>query len=168
MSIFYPHYFFKRIYHIPPEFFRENKIDALLLDVDNTLTTDNNPVSDEHILEWLKILREEGMRMMVLSNNTEERVAPFAQSLGLEYIAQARKPFPGKVKKALYRLGVEPHRTALIGDQLFTDILCGRLTGCTAILVDPFELENYGFYVVKRWLERPILRRYHRKEGKNR
>ena len=53
MSIFYPHFFFRRIYEIPLDFFQERGIRALLIDVDNTLTTDNNPVPHEKVLDWL-------------------------------------------------------------------------------------------------------------------
>lgn len=49
--------------------------------------------------------------------------------------------------------GVSPRQTALIGDQLFTDILCGNLCGCVTILVEPYAEEGYGLYRIKRPLE---------------
>ena len=102
---------------------------------------------------------------MVLSNNHEARVAPFAQGLGLEYLSDAAKPLPGQVRKALQKMGVTHREAAIIGDQIFTDVLCGRLAGCLAILVEPMELENFGFFKVKRALEKGILRRYRRRRG---
>ena len=92
------------------------------------------------------------------------RVAPFANRLGLGYIADAAKP---KKKVALAKMkefGVSPQQTALIGDQLFTDILCGNLCGCMTILVEPYAEEGYGLYRIKRPLEKPLLRRYHRRK----
>lgn len=158
MFILYPHSIFHRIYDIPADYFREKGITTLLLDIDNTLTGDNDPMPNAQALEWLEVQHQAGMRLMVLSNNYERRVKPFAESLGLEYIAEARKPFPGNLKKALSQLGVETQETAVIGDQIFTDILCARLAGCLAVLVEPMAIENYGFYRVKRRLEIPVLK----------
>ncbi|MEG2086662.1 MAG: YqeG family HAD IIIA-type phosphatase [Angelakisella sp.] len=160
MFILYPNYHFHRIFDIPAEFFVTRGITTLLLDIDNTLTTDNNPQPHEEVLCWLQAMHDAGMRLMLLSNNLRSRVEPFAALLGLEFIANACKPSPHNLKKALASLGVPLTKAAVIGDQLFTDILCGRLAGCTAIFVEPMELERYGFYRVKRCLERPVLRCY--------
>lgn len=47
---------------------------------------------------------------------------------------------------------------AVVGDQIFTDVLCARLAGVTSVLVDPIELETFPFFRFKRALERLILR----------
>ena len=160
MSIFYPDYSFRRVYEIPTRFFLERGIQALLLDVDNTLTTDNNPVPHERVQDWLEEQRKAGLKLLVLSNNHEERVAPFARGLGLSYIADAKKPLPFRVWGALKGMNIPPRKTAVIGDQIFTDILCGRLAGCLSVLVEYMEEEGYGFYVTKRKWEKKVLRRY--------
>ena len=167
MSVFYPDYTFSRIFMIPSSFFQERGISTLLIDVDNTLTTDNNPVPHGEVLAWLDAQRAAGLRLLALSNNRRERVAPFAARLGLEYIAGAAKPLPAKVNRALKKMGILKGEAAVIGDQLFTDILCGRLAGCTTILVEPMELEGYGFFKLKRPVEERILRRYRaRRKGR--
>ena len=51
MSIFYPDHDFRRIYEIPASFFVERGIKVLLLDVDNTLTTHDNPIPHERV--WI-------------------------------------------------------------------------------------------------------------------
>lgn len=160
MSIFYPDYSFRRVYEIPVRFFRQQGIEALLLDVDNTLTKDNDPVPHERVLDWLTEQKQAGLRLLVLSNNRRERVEPFAQGLGLDFIAEAKKPLPFRVWRELRRMGVPPKKTAVIGDQIFTDILCGRFSGCLSILVEYMEEEGYGFYVTKRRWEKVVLRNY--------
>jgi len=160
MSLFYPDYCYRRVYEIPTRFFLENNIRALLLDVDNTLTTDNNPVPHEKVRGWLEEQRQAGLRLLVLSNNHLERVAPFARQLGLEYISDAKKPLPFPLWKALRQMGIPPGQAAVIGDQIFTDILCGRLAGCTSILVEFMKEEGYGFYVAKRRWEKRVLKHY--------
>lgn len=166
MSIFHPDHLFRRIYEIPTDFFVRRGVKVLLIDVDNTLTTDNNPTPHQEVLAWLDTQRRAGLELMAFSNNSEARVAPFARQLGLDYVADAQKPLPGRVKAALAGMGVDRRQAAIIGDQLFTDILCGRLVGCTTVLVEPMERENYGFYRVKRPLEERILRSYRaRRQG---
>jgi len=165
MSIFHPQYDFHRIEEIPCSFFTEHGIKALLLDVDNTLTADNSQELRSAVQEWLTAQKEAGLHLFVLSNNSEERVAPFAKAIGLDYIAKAGKPLTRHVRGRLKAFGVTPQQTALIGDQLFTDILCGNLSGCLSVLVEPYAEEGYGFFRIKRLLEKPILRRYYKKKG---
>ena len=93
-----------------------------------------------------------------------ERVEPFARKLGLGCIANAAKPLTRGVRRAGERLGVQKRGMALIGDQIFTDILCGNLSGIVSILVEPMELERFLFFKLKRAAERVVLRRDRRKE----
>ncbi len=166
MSVFHPNHMFTRIYDIPTEFLVKYGITTLLLDVDNTLTTHSNPIPNEKVLTWLDVQKKAGIRLMLISNNTERRVAPFAKKLGLEYIAMAKKPLKGNVLTALKLLKVSIKETALIGDQIFTDILCARRVGCMAILVEPFEIEKNVLLHAKRWIEKPIVSAYIKKSKK--
>jgi len=164
MALFFPDYSFRRIYEIPARFFLDRGIRALFIDVDNTLTTHDNPVPHERVLDWLEEQRAAGLRLLVLSNNTRERVAPFAERLGLEYVADAKKPLPFPLWKALKGMGLSPQEAAVIGDQVFTDVLCGRFSRCLSVLVEPMQEEDWGFLAVKRRWEKVILRRYKPRE----
>ena len=53
---------------------------------------------------------------------------------------------------------VKTKNTAIIGDQLFTDMLCGSLAGITTILVTPMHEETGRLFKIKRGLERKILK----------
>lgn len=160
MSLFYPDYSFRRVYEIPAAFFPEQGVRALFLDVDNTLTTHDNPTPHERVRDWLEEQRRAGLRLLVLSNNTEERVAPFARDLGLEFVADAKKPLPFPLWRALKEMGLSPKEAAVVGDQIFTDVLCGRFSRCLSVLVEPMEEEDWGFLAVKRRWEKVALRRY--------
>ena len=160
MSLFYPDYSFRRVYQIPARFFLEQGIRALFLDVDNTLTTHDNPVPHERVRDWLEEQRQAGLRLLVLSNNTPERVAPFARGLGLEFVADAKKPLPFPLRRALKEMGIPSRAAAVIGDQIFTDVLCGKFSRCLSVLVEPMEEEDWGFLAVKRRWEKPILKGY--------
>ena len=160
MSVFYPDYFYRRIYEIPTGFFREEGIRAALIDVDNTLTTHNNPVPHGEVTRWLDRQREAGVALLAFSNNSEERVAPFAGQLGLGHVSGAGKPLPFRLWKALRELGLSPGEAVVIGDQVFTDVLCGRLARCRTVLVEPMEPEGWGFFLLKRRWEKRVLRHY--------
>lgn len=168
MFILYPNYVFHRIYDIPLDFFKKHGIDTLLLDVDNTLTTHNNHETDSRVMSWLAAVRGQGIGLMILSNNNKKRVEPFAEKLEMQCIANAAKPLPFRLRQSLGQMEVNPRQTAIIGDQIFTDILCGRLAGCTAILVEPIEPETHGIFPLKRKLELPVLRGWREYKRKHR
>lgn len=164
MSLFYPCYRFRRIWEIGPEWFTVHQISVVLLDVDNTLTTHDNPEVPDEARRWIAQMQKAGIKLLILSNNRPERVEPFARKLGLGCIANAAKPLTRGVRRAGERLGVQKRGMALIGDQIFTDILCGNLSGIVSILVEPMELERFLFFKLKRAAERVVLRKDRRKE----
>ena len=166
MSLLLPDFLFHRIYDIPPSFLQQHGITALVLDVDNTLTTHNNPVPRKRVRRWLQEMKTAGIKLTIVSNNNPDRVRPFAELLQLDFVANGAKPLPKGILQAAGRMGVSPKQLAVIGDQLFTDIAGAHTAGATAVLVEPMELESMWFFKVKRALERPFLRAYHRKAGK--
>ncbi len=165
MKIFYPRFSFRRVTDLTVEWLKGQGISALLLDVDNTLTTHNNPEVPAEVLDWLHEMRAAGMKLLLLSNNHPARVAPFAQKLGVGFIADAAKPLGGGVKRSQKVLGETPEGIALVGDQIFTDVLCANLAGITSILVEPMQLESSWPFRLKRWAEQLAMRGYSRKGG---
>lgn len=61
-------------------------------------------------------------------------------------------------------MGLAPRQTAVVGDQIFTDILGANLAGMASILVEPFQMEPFFRFRFKRFLERGILKRYRAKQ----
>ena len=59
--------------------------------------------------------------------------------------------------------GVLPQNCLAIGDQILTDVLAAHLAGCKAVLVEPIEDLDTLFVKSKRWLEKPFIRSYKRK-----
>ncbi len=166
MSLFLPHERYRRITDIPVSHFASIGVKALILDIDNTLTTHDNPVPGEGVLEWLAAVQAAGVRCILLSNNHPPRVEPFARVLGLPFEAEASKPLPGGCRRACKAMGSSREETALIGDQIFTDVLAGRLGGYHTILLEPIEPEKTRFFRLKRRLEKPFLRAFERKNSR--
>ena len=155
--LFKPTYVFDSAADIPVDFFREQSVRALILDLDNTLTTHNNPVPDPKRYDWFKRVRASGLKMIIVSNNHPERVKPFAEELGLDFVPDGKKPRPKGYNEAIRRLGVDKKHVAAIGDQIFTDVLGCKLAGIRSIFVFPIEPETGFWFRVKRKIERPLL-----------
>lgn len=108
--------------------------------------------------QWLEDNRRAGIRMIVLSNNHPERVRPFAQALGLEFIADGAKPLKKGYQRCSQALGLPCEQLCMVGDQIFTDVLGGRRAGCRAVLVQPIQPEKMLFFRLKRALEAFAMR----------
>ena len=155
--LFTPTKAYESILDVTPGVLREMNVTALILDIDNTMTTHDNPVPIEGIYNWLDTMRECNIRMMIVSNNHVPRVTPFAELLGLDFIPEGAKPLPVGYKKAAEKMGVKKENICTIGDQLFTDILGANLFGIKSILVRPIEPEKTLFFKIKRAAEKPFL-----------
>ena len=159
MPFFYPAVRLHRVTEITPDFLREHGIRALVLDVDNTLTTHNNPVPDREVMIWLREMKALDVGLVLLSNNSAKRVRPFAHGLELDFTSRACKPLTVGLRRTAKRLGLEPRQIAVVGDQIFTDIIAGNLYGSLSVLVDPMEPEKGPFFRFKRMIERHILKK---------
>ena len=96
----------------------------------------------------------------MLSNSKEKRVAPFAQKIGLQYISLGLKPLPTGYLRGVNRLKEKRKNVAIVGDQMFTDILGGRAVGVKTILLTPIKPEDGWSFKIRRRLEKNIIGKY--------
>lgn len=157
MGVIVPDFQIDRVTAITPAFLKQNGIEALVLDVDNTLTTHGNPEPGEGVLDWIDSMRSAGVPMMIVSNNSRGRVIPFAKLLGLPFVSRGWKPLTVGMTKACNEFGLSPEKVAIVGDQLFTDILGGKWKGMKTILTEPFLLEDGPFFRFKRKIENGLM-----------
>lgn len=163
MPLFKPCFMTDKMIDLDIEFFRSLGCKAILLDVDNTMTTHDNPTPAEGVVEWIESMKDNGLKLIIVSNNSAERVAPFAEKIGLDFVAKGAKPLAKGFREACSRIGVKPREAVAIGDQIYTDIIGGNLLGAYTILTVPYELEDKAFFKVKRFLEKPVIASYKRK-----
>ena len=147
-------------------FFESIGCKAVLLDVDNTMTTHDNPVPAEGVVEWLERMKLAGIRFVIVSNNNKERVMPFAKLIGVDFVSKGAKPLPKGYKRACERLKIKPCEAVAIGDQIFTDIIGGNLLGAYTVLTVPYKYEDTLFFKFKRLMEKPFIASYKRKAAK--
>lgn len=160
MALFKPKKTFLRVTDITPEYLHGIGVKALALDADNTLSTHHSQVPLDGVTEWMQSMRNAGIKLIMVSNAKQQRVRPFAETLGLDYICLACKPLPSGFIRACKRLGLKRKQLAAVGDQLFTDMLGANTAGVVSLLVTPIEAEDGWSFHVRRRLERPLLRRY--------
>ncbi len=150
----------ERITDITPEILKKYDLNSLILDVDNTLSTHHGDVLTEGLEEWLKLMCDNGIKLMVLSNSKKRRVKPFAERIGLPFISLGLKPLPSGYIRALRAMGSKRKNTAIVGDQIFTDVLGGNAVGVKTILLTPILLESTAGFKFKRKIERLVLKLY--------
>lgn len=104
-------------------------------------------------------LHEHGFSVCFISNNWHSVVYEHATALGYDVVAKAMKPFPLAFWTAMRRMKVRACECAVVGDQLFTDVLGGNLAGATTILVQPLSTTDLVHTLVLRRFERVIMRK---------
>ena len=149
MALFRAGFLADNIYEISGAALGRRGIRLLLADLDNTLVPYGVPLPDEKLKGWRDELAAHGVTLFILSNTRHEsRPRTFAQALDVPYIGHAGKPKTASFVKAMEQMGVAPEQTAIVGDQIFTDVLGGNRAGVATILVKPIRLAgNPGRYL---------------------
>jgi HAD superfamily phosphatase (TIGR01668 family) len=154
-----PHLQLASVLELHADRLRSLGIDGLLLDLDCTLKDHGAAGFRAEVIAWVAALRAEGILLCLVSNGKDRRVGALAGTLGIPWVSRAFKPLPFGCRVALRKLGLDRTRAALVGDQIFADVLAGRLAGVATILVPPTSPEEPWFTRLKRPLERRVLRR---------
>ena len=153
-----PDYTVKNVAVLDEKFYTERAIKAVIFDIDNTLVAHTEPTPPENVLEYFALLDKWGIKYAIVSNNSIERVDSFCKELGVPYYGKALKPRKKYLKKVMSEMKVTTDETALVGDQLFTDMLGANLAGIPSVLLEPIQMETQQkFIVFKRKIERPML-----------
>lgn len=139
---------------------------GLIFDIDNTLVPHGAP-ADEKAVRLFTRLRQLGFDSVLLSNNKEPRVKPFADRVGSRYIYKAGKPGVKSYQKAMEWMQTDCSNTLFIGDQIFTDITGANRAGITSYLVKPINPKEEIQIVLKRYLEKIVLFFYLRRKVKS-
>ncbi len=161
-NIFLPDIFVDTVFDMDIQGLKDEGIKAFIFDIDNTLATYAMPVADEKTAAWVKDLKAQGFKIYIASNNDKERVRVFSEHIGVPYFGKALKPLGIFLRRACKAMGVTPRETALVGDQLFTDVWGGNVLNMKTVLVKPISEVEDGFVRFKRQFERLILKNMER------
>ena len=158
-----PNLFAPRLHDISLADLASAGIRGLIVDLDNTiLGFHETELAAEHVA-WVEEAHERGFKIIMVSNNFSERVQTIAQALRIDCIPNALKPLPFGFWQALRRLRLPRKQVAVVGDQLFTDVLAAKLSGnLFTILTEPIESKDFPITMMFRFFERLMLR--HRRD----
>ena len=152
----YPNDYFDKIEKIKKEYLQKNKIKALILDMDNTLINYNLEMP-KRVENWARELKGQGVKLIIVSNsNKKEKVEKISNMLGIKYILFAKKPLKSGLKKAAKMLEEDVSNIAVVGDQIFTDVIGGNRCKMHTILVDSLEEKDFWYTAWKRPIENKI------------
>ena len=158
MHLITPDYFNQSLAEIDWQQVPSYGVDLLILDIDNTLAPDGSSQADPATVALLGEMKQAGLSLCVLSNAKAKRGAEFTQNLGIPYLGLAMKPLAFKIKKFQRCHQLKPERCLMVGDQLFTDVMAGRRSGCKTLLVPPLAEDLSSFVRWKRKLENYCFR----------
>ncbi|MBY6035403.1 YqeG family HAD IIIA-type phosphatase [Fictibacillus nanhaiensis] len=154
---FLPDQHVQNILDITPEMLVERRVKGIITDLDNTLVEWDRPEATPELIKWFTSIKEKGILITIVSNNTQHRVKSFSDPVGIPFIYSARKPMNKAFKRALLDMKLKNEEVVVIGDQLLTDVLGGNRLGLHTILVVPVASSD-GFWTrFNRKLERIIL-----------
>lgn len=131
-------------------------IRLLMLDFDNTIVPYTTSDPTVQMRQWLQSIRDSDIALCVVSNSRKARVREFCDAYGLDCITHARKPFSAGIRKCMAQYNMEPQQCALVGDQIYTDVLGARSAGVQAILVR--AIHNHTVWLKLRHVaEKPFI-----------
>ena len=157
-----PDMMLKDVYALTPAALGERGVKLLLMDLDNTLDKYHAKAPTDRLRSWIDGLKQAGIEPFIYSNSHGHRAERFASALGIAYINKARKPRVRRLFALLREKGVAPEETAIVGDQVYTDVLCGKRAGILSIAVRPISLSN-PFYYLRYGAELPFRQAYRRR-----
>lgn len=129
---------------------------GILFDIDNTLVHHGADATPK-VEALFRELDAMGMKTLLLSDNSAERIQRFNKHIGVPYIAEAGKPDPAAYRRGAKMLGLPVEQVVCIGDQVFRDIRGANRCGMASILVDFIRLPQETHYGKKRVLEKYIM-----------
>jgi HAD superfamily phosphatase (TIGR01668 family) len=164
----YPDWRFHSIADISINELLARGIRAVLVDLDNTCAERKLWFMTAEAAAWISKAREAGIVVVIVSNTVTggrriDRVRKIAADNSVSFVC-ARfprlKPNPFPYREALRIAGVDKSQAAMVGDQLFTDIVGANRAGIEmAILVDPVDPSgDHWATKPRRWLQNWVMR----------
>ena len=165
MDNFIPDMYQKSIYHIDYDKLQEDGIKCLLFDLDNTCVPYKDRVPNKKLCDLFETLKDMDFKVIIFSNARKKRIRPFKRELNVDCLASAKKPKKKSFLKVIKLFNYNLSEVAIVGDQLYKDILGGNRVGIKTILVNPMSKDDMIFTrLIFRKLEK---RKYKKMEKKN-
>lgn len=159
LKLLQPDLYVRSLRDIPLAALKARGIRGLIIDLDNTVTEWGRATLDREIYRWFTELKKQDLKACLVSNNRDVRVQKIAAYLGIPGISRAGKPRRRAFYQAMAVMKTEINNTAVIGDQVFTDVLGGNRLGLYTILVMPINKREFIGTRMMRQIEKLITKR---------
>ena len=163
MEKFLPDIYQKSIFTIDYKKLLKSGIKCLLFDLDNTICPVNIKKPDKKTIDLFEELKDMGFKIIIISNNTKARVAPFKDILNVDAAHSSGKPFKHKYNKIMKIYNFKDSEIAAVGDQIITDVYGANRMEFTSILVNPISPSDGFATKFNRFIERKIMKRLAKK-----
>lgn len=164
LKTFIPFAHAKTIYDIDFVFFKKIGIKYIISDLDNTLDAFDTFTPGEEALNFKRKCDENGIKLILISNNHSKRVTDYARDLNVVCLSSACKPFKRRLLKFIKNLDINKDNVIIIGDQTVTDIACGNRAKIKTILTDKFVERDQPTTKFNRFFDKRIRRRLAKKK----
>lgn len=151
---------------LPVKVLKDKGIEYVLLDMDNTfLAPDKSEVSPK-FKQWIQDAKNQYMQVYIVTNNSNKaKVEKIAKVLEIGALYRAIKPFAFALEEFAYQYDIRFEKSALIGNQLLTDVLSANWTGCYSVLTEPVDKQlsfvktlqqDIEDFIRKNWLNTKV------------
>lgn len=168
-EILKPKVYVDSIYNIDLKKLKKVKnIKGIIVDLDNTLVAWGKKEVSQRVIDWVKEAKKLELKICIVSNTNSKRVAELAKIFDIPYHSKYFKPFSIAFNNGLKILDTKKSETAVIGDQIFTDIWGGNRLKLLTILVAPivkkdsigtFLHRNFEKIIISSWAKKGILKK---------
>lgn len=162
-SFLLPNEFVTSIFEVTPEKLANLGIKGIITDLDNTLVEWDRADATEELVAWFDMMREAGIKVIIASNNNEQRVRTFAEPHGIPFIYRAKKPLGKAYYDAMVKLRLNRDEVAMLGDQLLTDVMGAKRQKIYTFLVRPVADSDGLVTKFNRFVERRVYNDLKRK-----
>jgi len=158
MNLLCPKMYVPALAEVDLDSLKAQGIEAIMLDLDNTILPWKDHDVPEQSLKWIRSAIACGMKLCIVSNtHNPKRLRKIADGLGIPCLYRLAKPRKKGLKEAMAMMNSTPETTAIIGDQIFTDILGGNRLRVLTVLVKPMHKREFIGTKFSRMFERLVM-----------
>ena len=152
---------YESIYDIDFGLLWDDGVRHLFFDVDNTLISYAESDVSIQCINLFKSIESIGFENIILisNNSSVDRIERVAKQLKLPAVTFACKPFVFTMRRLIDDYGIIESQSALVGDQLLTDMLLANSLDMVSVFVDPIDVSGISYlksaqYKFQSWVLR--------------
>ena len=163
LTKFEPNFYFENIYKVDYKKLKKNNIKNLLIDLDNTIVKPDSKKFTKKEINHLKKLQKDFL-VIIFSNSPKKRVSNFTKNTNINYNYTSLKPSHIGFNKVFKKYNLKKEETAIIGDQILTDVLGGNTYNITTVLLKPLVTKDFIITKPNRFIENIIFKKLEKKD----